>query len=212
MKLTHPIKYTIIICIAVAAAASFFYFQSGFLVEVEQNFASISQTAQSSLISISRAKIFQKKSKESRVIQNASLQLIQNQIVVGSETTDVPTTIMLEAKNRKIAGVDIVITYEPLFVAIDDIAVADTMETVALKKIDSENGRIYLSLVAQAGGYIEGNHALATILWHPLTEGDTSFAFDYTPGLADDTNVAEFATGNDVLTSVVNARYAIRGQ
>ena len=210
MKLTHPIKYTIIICIAVAAAASFFYFQSGFLVEVEQNFASISQTAQSSLIS--RAKIFQKKSKESRVIQNASLQLTPNQTVVGSEARDVQTTIMLEAKNRKIAGVDIVITYEPLFVAIDDIAVADTMETVALKKIDAENGRIYLSLMAQAGGYIEGNHALATILWHPLTEGDTSFAFDYTPGLAEDTNVAEFATGNDVLTSVVNARYAIRGQ
>ncbi|HCE86806.1 MAG: hypothetical protein A2249_04200 [Candidatus Jacksonbacteria bacterium RIFOXYA2_FULL_44_7] len=210
MKLTHPIKYTIIICIAVAAAASFFYFQSGFLVEVEQNFASISQTAQSSLIS--RAKIFRKKPKESRVIQNASLQLTPNQTVVGSEARDVQTTIMLEAKNRKIAGVDIVITYEPLFVAIDDIAVADTMETVALKKIDAENGRIYLSLMAQAGGYIEGNHALATILWHPLTEGDTSFAFDYTPGLAEDTNVAEFATGNDVLTSVVNARYAIRGQ
>jgi len=210
MKLTHPIKYTIIICIAVAAAASFFYFQSGFLVEVEQNFASISQTAQSSLIS--RAKIFRKKPKESRVIQNTSLQLIPNQATVSSNATDIPTTIMIEAKNRKIAGVDIVITYEPLFVAIDDIAVADTMETVALKKIDAENGRIYLSLMAQAGGYIEGNHALATILWHPLTEGDTSFAFDYTPGLAEDTNVAEFATGNDVLTSVVNARYAIRGQ
>ena len=211
MKLTHPIKYTIIICIAVAAAASFFYFQSGFLVEVEQNFASISQTAQSSLIS--RAKIFRKKPKESRVIQNASLQLTPNQTVVGSEARDVQTTIMLEAKNRKIAGVDIVITYEPLFVAIDDIAVADTMETVALKKIDAENGRIYLSLMAQAGGYIEGNHALATILWHPLTEGDTSFAFDYTPGLTEDTNIAEFAIGNDVLTSVVNARYVIsKGQ
>ena len=211
MKLTHPIKYTIIICIAVAAAASFFYFQSGFLVEVEQNFASISQTAQSSLIS--RAKIFRKKPKESRVIQNASLQLTPNQTVVGSEARDVQTTIMLEAKNRKIAGVDIVITYEPLFVAIDDIAVANALETVALKKIDTKNGRIYLSLVAQAGGYIEGDYALATVLWHPLTEGDTSFTFDYTPGFTEDTNVAEFATGNDVLTSVVNARYVIsKGQ
>jgi hypothetical protein len=120
---------------------------------------------------------------------------------------------MLEAKNRKIAGVDIVITYDPLFVAIDDIEVTDVFETVALKKIDAENGRIYLSLIARGGGYIAGNHALATIVWHPLVEGGTSFAFDYTPGSTEDTNAAEFATGNDILTSVVNARYAIlKGQ
>lgn len=211
MKLTHPIKYTIVICATVAAAASFFYFQSGFLVEVEQNFTSIFQTTQSFLIS--KVRIFRKKSKESRVIQNASLQLTPNQADASLDATDVQTTIMLEAKNRKIAGVDMIITFEPLFVAIDDIKVARALETVALKKIDAENGRIYLSFVAQAGGYIEGNHALATIVWHPLAEGNTSFAFDYTPGLTEDTNVAEFATGNDWLTSVVNARYAIhKGQ
>ncbi len=208
MKITHPIRYTIIICVAVAAAASFFYFQLGFLTEVKQNSASIYQIAQSSLIR--RAKIFQKKSNESLVIQNASLKLMPNQAVVGSEETDVTTTITLEANNRKIAGVDIVIIYDPIVVAIDDITSANTMETVALKKIDSENGRIYLSLVAQAGGYIAGSHALADIAWHPLADGDTSLVFDYTPGLTEDTNVAEFETGNDVLTSVVNARYVIQ--
>lgn len=119
------------------------------------------------------------------------------------------TTIQMRAETTRIAGVDIRIHYDPSAFEIIDVVPLLSDVTIGVKDIDSVSGSIFVSVLASPGVSWGETLDLVNIRWRPLALGEYSMSFDFTSESTTDTNIAEFGSGDDVLTSVVNATYAI---
>lgn len=119
------------------------------------------------------------------------------------------TTIQMRAENTRIAGVDIRIHYDPSAFEIIDVVPILSDVTIGVKDIDPVSGSIFVSALAPPGASWEEMLDLVNIRWKSLTSGEYSMILDFIPGSTTDTNIAEFGSGDDVITSVVNATYTI---
>lgn len=142
-------------------------------------------------------------------LQLGSLELIpiKNTYTIGEKTT---TTVVFKGMNIKVASFGLVIHYDPKTVKIIDIKPTKTTTTLAGKKIDAKIGIITASLLIPAGQFINTDQEIASIQWQAIAQGEGYLTFDFTPQKTTDTNVGEFGTGNDVLTSIVNTQYSIK--
>lgn len=119
------------------------------------------------------------------------------------------TAIRLRPQNASVAGVDIRIHYDPSIFEISDVVFSDEESALAIKDIDSTAGTIAITVLASAQTSWEKERDLGEIHWRARAVGDHAISFYFTPGISTDTNAAEFGSGDDILTSVINARYTI---
>lgn len=146
--------------------------------------------------------------KKVKLLQWGSLEFapIQNTYSVGEKKT---TTVVFKGMNIKVASFGLVIHYDPKTIKIIDIQPIKKATILAGKKIDAKAGTLTASILMPAGEFIETDQEIASIQWQAIAEGEGNLTFDFTPQTTTDTNIGEFGTGNDLLTSIVNAQYSI---
>lgn len=140
--------------------------------------------------------------------QLGSLELtpIKKTYAVGEKAV---TTVVFKGTNVKAASFGLVIHYNPKTTKIIDVAPIKTTTILAGKKIETKKGIITASLLMPAGKFIEADQEIASIQWQAIAQGEANLAFDFTPASTTDSNIGEFGTGNDLLTSIVNTQYTI---
>lgn len=190
-----------IIGVSVIAGMSFYYAKDRFLSEV-------------TLITSQARKILLKPRERASTtapasIQTASLQMAPAEGEYLFDNSEHQTAIKLQTKNRKAAGADIRLLYNQDFVEVVKVTPSLSISAVPLNATDAKEGTVSLSFLAPAGEALEGEREIAVIFWKTKREGEARISFDFTPGATNDTNIAEFGTGKDILTSVANARYSI---
>ena len=147
-----------------------------------------------------------------QVIQRGSLASLVFDPVQGEYASGEmsETKIFLRSVNAEIAGLDIIITYDANLIRVSDVMIPESLEAlVPQKTIDNEKGEIRMSVLKDAGKFLVGDHELGTVVWEAQDAGSGGFSFVVTPQATDDTNVAQFETGNDILSSVTNATYTL---
>ncbi len=77
--------------------------------------------------------------------------------------------------------------------------------------VDTDEGKISLSGIVTPGGPgFTGTGTVATVSFKVLAEAEAApVSFDFTPGATTDCNIAEHATGNDILNEVINGAYTL---
>lgn len=155
------------------------------------------------------ASVVNKQSK--KMIKTAALQIspIHKEVGVGEKVT---SSINVESKNVEMAGFDVILTYNPSVIKVLDVTPSSQIASTPVKKIDNQKGHITISFLVTPSQSLKGNHEIARISWEALRAGESKMKFDFTPDSTSDSNVAEFATGIDVLTSIVNSEYIITGK
>ncbi|MEK7493744.1 MAG: dockerin type I domain-containing protein [Patescibacteria group bacterium] len=125
--------------------------------------------------------------------------------------------IMVDTQGSAIEGVDVrYLNYNPSLLEVQDentsiagvqIAPGTLMPNTVANTVDTALGRIAFSQVINGNATFTGSGVLATVRFRVLAPGSASVVFNFTPGNTADTNIA--SAGMDVLTSVINAVYAL---
>lgn len=152
--------------------------------------------------------LFPIKQTEQQPLQSASLEFlpIKNSYKKGEKTI---TGIVFKSSQVKIGAFGLVFRYNPSTMKIISFQPSNLINSVVKKNNDAKKGIYTAALLIDPGEFLEESGEIASIEWEPVAEGTAYFRFDFTPGSTTDTNVAEFATGKDALTSIVNADYTI---
>jgi len=117
--------------------------------------------------------------------------------------------ILLDIKNKKTAGTDIILKYNPTILEAIEIKKDSVFENWVLTAIEKEKGEIRISaLAAPTKGFI-GKGKIGTIDFKGLQKGETDVVFDFQKGSTTATNLAELGTGQNLLEKVINGHYTI---
>ncbi len=125
--------------------------------------------------------------------------------------------VLLDTQGQNVDGVDLqALNYNPYYLQLQDadpntsgtqIQAGALMPSTLANSVDTTNGKIVFSQVANAGSTYNGSGKLATVTFKALVAGTANVSFDYTAGATTDSNIA--SAGNDILNSVTNGQYAI---
>jgi len=125
--------------------------------------------------------------------------------------------ILLNTQSAAIDGVDIMyLNYNPAYLEVQDenpgtsgiqILAGSLMPMTLANSADVSTGKITFSQITAGGTTFSNNtgQTLAVIRFKVLQTSATSVNFNFTLGSTSDCNVA--SSGNDILTSVINANY-----
>ncbi|QQS44045.1 hypothetical protein IPM65_00325 [Candidatus Roizmanbacteria bacterium] len=144
------------------------------------------------------------------------------------QTDPISVPIRIATDNADIYGADISLTFSPSILRLIDIVPFDgstTLQTFLPQKTDRsfdkdtvlttarQSGLVSFSVVATDGGVpstYNGNTIIATLLFEPITEGQTTLSWNAVAGQTDDSNIVE--TGeipSDILSTSENAGITI---
>ncbi|MCR4322720.1 MAG: cohesin domain-containing protein [Candidatus Azambacteria bacterium] len=122
--------------------------------------------------------------------------------------------IMLDTRGSAIDGADVVLTYNRSLAQVIDadggadgiqITPGTLMPNTVANSVNASYGRIEFSQITTANTSFNGSGVLATVRVQALAPGVANFAFLFTKGRTNDTNVS--FGGVDLLNEVVNASF-----
>ncbi len=121
--------------------------------------------------------------------------------------TTYPVGIVVNSGGKNVDGIDVIVNYDPAKVRVMDanLSTANLFEENPVNTIDNVRGQIKYSGLTFKTKPVAG--IVGTFRYQPLTKGEVNFTFYFSPGSTTDSNVAENATAQDILTKVENARY-----
>lgn len=136
----------------------------------------------------------------------------------GSKTvgSTFPVDIVLDTQSQPIDGVDVVLSYNPVLLEVQDanssasgvqISPGGIMNTVTYNLANAATGEIFFSKVPTPGTTYNGTGTLATMTFRALAAGTSAVTFRFAPGNTTDSNVA--LNGTDILTAVANGQYTV---
>jgi hypothetical protein len=142
---------------------------------------------------------------------NATLALSpsSSSATVGS-TFDVQ--IVLNTGGSNTSGTDISLRFDKDKLNIVDIKNGTIYNQYVGKNINNTTGISTISgLASTTTTLFKGTGTFATITFRAVAPGTAAVTFAYTPGNKNDTNVADFDTQEEALSSVTNGSYTITG-
>jgi len=128
--------------------------------------------------------------------------------------------IILNTDGKQVDGVDIFyLNYDPNILEVldaDNNASGVQIKTGSIfpmylgNTVDTQRGKVSLSgIISPGGNAYTGSGTFATVNFKAKDSGTAEAKFDFTPGATQDCNIAEHATGKDVLASVTNAKFTV---
>lgn len=108
----------------------------------------------------------------------------------------------------KVAGVDAVFTFDPVLLQIVEIDKQAEIYTMTKAQIDNKKGTARVSFLARPGTFFTGEITLGAVRVKGVRTGEGVLGLDFSPTMSK-SNAAEFATGKDLLTAVINGYYRI---
>lgn len=146
-----------------------------------------------------------------QVANKISLTTPKNEFKVGE---DIPVTINIES-NKKTAGVDLVIRYDPNLLVIDRTAkipvVAGNLYTdYPINKSDEKQGSILISGVTSKMDGVIPKGVFGTILFKAKAVGGAKISLEFVKGSTTDTNIIESQSAKDILEQVDNLDLVIK--
>jgi hypothetical protein len=123
-------------------------------------------------------------------------------------------SILLEnIQGRVVDGVDIKLRFDPKKILVTEIIPnQEDFMAFPVEKVDSEKGTVFISALSFWDKPLLGGERpveIAKLRLLPLTLGEASLSFDFSPGLTTDINVAEHQTNFDILEEVEGGRYEL---
>lgn len=119
---------------------------------------------------------------------------------VMDETVDV--TVDLDTGGASVVGTDVVVTFDPARVQIDNVSLGTDFDTFPALSTDNVQGSVVFSGVMNPETSFSGTSTLATLTVSPVVPGAATLRFDYTNGSSTDSNVIDATSGADILGSV----------
>lgn len=117
--------------------------------------------------------------------------------------------LLLDNKNKKAAGIDIILYYNPTILEVVEIRKGSVFENFVLIEIKKEKGEIRVSALSPPGQGFIGQGEIATLDFKALQKGKTDLVFDFQKSSTAATNLAELGTGRNLLGEVINGSYEI---
>lgn len=126
--------------------------------------------------------------------------------------------VILDTGNKRANGVDVLLKYDPQYLKIQSsdgkesktegkldpatylATAASSFQIFPHLTVNSQEGIIYFSALAQAGKFLTRKHTVTQLTFKTLKAGSTSLRLEHQPGSTRDSNVA-FA-GRDILENV----------
>jgi len=129
--------------------------------------------------------------------------------------------LLLDTKNLKTSGADVLITFDPSILAVVDadgnsengtqIRPGLLYQRYPVNEVDSQSGRIGFSAASVPPKTFGGKGVLAYLRLKALKPGVATLKIEFEKGRTDDSNVvAAQSGGRDILDKVINARYSIQ--
>jgi len=126
--------------------------------------------------------------------------------------TSFDVQIILNTGGSNTSGTDVYVHFDKSKLSLTDITPGSIYNQYVGKAIDNAQGTAAISgLSTDVSSLFKGTGTFATFHFQPLAQGTATVTFDFTPGNQNDSNVADFDTQEDVLTSVTNGTYQISG-
>lgn len=127
-----------------------------------------------------------------------------------NDTFDV--NVVLNAGGGKIGGVDIYLTFDQNKLNLLDIEKGSIFEQYVGKSISNSNGTAAISGMANSPqNAFSGTDTFAIFKFKAVSAGTSEVKFNFTPPNTRDSNVIDFDSLGDILTSVVNGTYTVTG-
>jgi len=133
----------------------------------------------------------------------------------SSPTLDQPfqIAILIDTKEKSITAADIIISYDPTILQIDEtgIAVTNAFPSYPLIKVDSQEGIISITGTTQdpKDSPLEGRKEFVTLTFTPIKQGPTQLSFIFEKDSTTDSNLIEPTQIKDILEKVENGSYTV---
>jgi len=142
-------------------------------------------------------------------ISGPSLQLSPSSQTVGINA-EFSVNVVLNTDGRQTAGTDLLLTYDSSALSLLDMQAGTLYDQYVGKNIDNATGKASLSGISSSPNTVfAGTGTFATLRFRALRTGTAPVSIDFTPGNRNDSNIADFATQQDILAGVINGTYTI---
>lgn len=142
---------------------------------------------------------------------SATLALSPSSSTVASGST-FDVQIILNTGSSNTSGTDVSLKFDKDKLNIVDIKNGTIYDQYVGKNINNASGVATISgLASSTSSLYKGTGTFATITFRAISGGTAAVTFNYTPGNKNDTNVADFDTQDEALSSVTNGSYTITG-
>ncbi|MBI4130393.1 hypothetical protein HY468_03695 [Candidatus Roizmanbacteria bacterium] len=120
--------------------------------------------------------------------------------------------VVANTGGSEVSGADMYITFDSNKLTLLDIQNGTIFEQYVGKEINNATGKASISgLVGFESTLFSGSGTYATLQFKAIDSGAAAVNFDFTAGNSRDTNLVDFNSGLDILTSVTNGTYTISG-
>lgn len=127
------------------------------------------------------------------------------------------TTVKINiSSNKKAAGTDLIINYNPKLLSVDDSGTGQNPVTSGtiyhdypLNSVDPNLGRITVSAISDSTGGVLADGLFGSIVFTAKAPGLVNITLDFSPGKTTNSNVTESGTGNNLLEKVNNLQINI---
>ena len=110
------------------------------------------------------------------------------------------------------SGADLILTFDPVKVAVLDITGGTVYDQFVGKAIDNAAGRVTLSGIASSpASLFTGAGVFATVRVQGVGAGTTPIGILFTPGNQNDSNIVNYATQQDILARVTDGTITVEG-
>lgn len=136
-----------------------------------------------------------------------SLKPKQAEVTVGESFE---AEVFLSQEKAKLLGVDVVLTYEPAKVSVEEVVLEKVFPETPPVQIKEAEGKIFITTYAKEGKEIEGEVKLATLKLKAKVGGETKLDFQFSRGETTDSNALDFESRKDILDKAEGAVYTVR--
>lgn len=108
--------------------------------------------------------------------------------------------VHLDTQNQETLGTDVILIFDPQFFEAKEIQEGVIYPSYPGKKIDNEQGKIFLSGVANFGTPVTISGVLGKIKFMPKKQGEGQISFAWESGRTDLTNIVPYQGNVDLLS------------
>ncbi len=108
--------------------------------------------------------------------------------------------VYLDTQNQATLGTDVILIFDPQFFEAKEIQEGVIYPSYPGKKIDNEQGKIFLSGVANYGAPVSISGVLGKIKFMPKKQGKGEISFAWEPGRTDLTNIVPYQGSDNLLS------------
>jgi hypothetical protein len=121
---------------------------------------------------------------------------------------DLKVDVVVQGSDELIDGVDANIAYDTAYLRVKEMKEGEFFSQYPTLKDD--NGQVKITALGPKEGVkIFGDIVIASLVFEIMDSGDTKLTVAFEEGATSESNVAEHASGNDLLTAVTSGNYTV---